>query len=309
MNHSPDSTLHLIGLTGTGKTNFLVAFDVILDNPTDENGLIHSDLADDRAYLQPLKEEWLQGKIFERTNRQAPPPPHQLLVKHPASDTRIGFNLPDLAGETFEAHFVTRSIPQDLWGRLEKATGLLLFVHCNHNADHTILEQPGFIDPTPTPKTESVLPPAEATDEWKLEDASMQVKLVDLLQFIAESGPRKTPLRIAVIISAWDMVEKAQGIGPGAAAELPKNPALFLARRWPLLNQFLESHTDFFSFRTFGVSARGGGNSKEEIERLTHLDKPSERVILVDDTHRSNDLTRPVRWLLGLLDSTPPSNV
>ena len=309
MNHTPDSTLHLVGLTGTGKTNFLVALDVILDNPADQNGLVHSDLADDRAYLQPLKEQWLRGEIFERTNRQAPPSPHQLLVRHPASGTNIGFNIPDLAGEAFEAHFVTRSIPQDFWGRLQKATGLLLFVHCDHNADHAILEQPCFIDPTPTPKTESVLPPAEATDKWKLEDASMQVKLVDLLQFIAEGGPRANPLRIAVIISAWDLVEKSQGIGPGAAADLPNNPEQFLARRWPLLNQFLQSHAETFCFRTFGVSARGGGNSKEEIQRLTNIDRPSERVILVDDTHRSSDLTRPVRWLLGLLDTTTSSNV
>ena len=309
MNTSPDSALHLVGLTGTGKTNFLVAFDVILDNPSDQNGLVHSDLADDRAYLQPLKEGWLRGEKFDRTSRQPPPPPHQLLVKHPASGNSIGFNLPDLAGETFEAHFATRSIPQDLWERLQKATGLLLFVHCDHNAEHAILEQPCFIDPTPAPKTESVLPPAEVTDVWKLEDASRQVKLVDLLQFIAEADPRENPLRIAVIVSAWDQVEKAQRIGPGAAAELPNNPELFLARRWPLLNQFLQSNADTFCFRTFGVSARGGGNSKEEIERLTKIDKPSNRVILVDDKHRSSDLTRPVRWLLGLLDPTPPSNV
>lgn len=305
--NSPAATLHLIGLTGAGKTNFLVAFDIILDHPCDDNGLVHSGLADDRAYLQPLREGWLRGEIFERTNRQVPPPPHQLLVNHPASGTNIGFNLPDLAGETIESYFVTRSIPLDLWERLQDAAGLLFFIHCDHNADHAILEAPGFIDATHSPKTESALPPAEATNDWKLEDASMQVKLVDLLQFIAESSPREKPLRIAIIVSAWDLVEKAQKIGPGAAAEHPTDPKLFLARRWPLLNQFLESNPNIFRFHTFGASARGGGNSQEEISRLTSIDKPSERVILVDGDHRSSDLTRPVRWLLGLLDPTPPN--
>jgi hypothetical protein len=309
MKTSLDCTLHLVGLTGSGKTNFLVAFDVILDDPGDEHGLVHSELAADRAYVQPLKEEWLSGKIFERTNRQAPPPPHQLLVKHPATSTSIGFNLPDLAGETFEAHFVTRSVPHVLWEKLYKATGLLLFIHCDHNADHAILEHHFFIDNATALNAEAALPPAESTDDWKLEDACMQVKLVDLLQFIAEGGPREKPLRIAIIISAWDLVEKAQSIGPATAAELPKSPELFLTRRWPLLSQFLQCHTDSFCFRTFGVSARGGGNSEEDIKRLTKIDRPSDRVVVVDGTHRSRDLTRPVRWLLGLLDSNVSSNV
>jgi hypothetical protein len=306
---APDKTLHLIGLTGTGKTNFLVAFDIILDHPCDENGLVHSGSADDRTYLAPLREAWLRGEVFERTNRQVPPPPHQLLVKHRPSGTQVGFNLPDLAGETIESFFVTRSIPQNLWERIKTADGLLLFVHCDHNADHAILEDSGFMEPDPSPQNVTELTATDAEPEWKLEDAAMQVKLVDLLQFIAESGPRGKPIRIAVIISAWDLVEKAQRIGPGAATELPKHPAKFLAHCWPLLHQFLESNEDIFCYRVFGASARGGGNTPAEIERLTSIDQPSERVILVDDDHRSTDLTRPVRWLLGLLDSPPSSNV
>ena len=94
-----------------------------------------------------LREAWLRGEVFDRTNRLVPPPPHQLSVKHHPSGTQVGFNLPDLAGETIESFFVTRSIPQNLWERIKKADGLLLFVHCDHNADHTILEHPGFIDP------------------------------------------------------------------------------------------------------------------------------------------------------------------
>ncbi len=303
MNSSPDSTLVLLGLTGTGKTNFLVALDVVLDHQNDPDGLVHSDLAADRAYLQPLKEQWLRGEVFKRTNRQQPPPPHQLLVRHPASGTSVGFYLPDLAGETFDAQFVTRCIPLDSCNRLQQAAGLLLFVHCDHNADHALLEHPSFIDVNPVPG-QPVSSKIEPTSEWRLEDASEQAKLVDLLQFIAETDPRQQPLRVAVMISAWDLVENAPQLGPRSASETPKNPELFLARRWPLLDQFLHSHTETFRFRVFGVSARGGGNTEQDIVRLTNFVHPSDRVILVDGTHRSSDLTRPVRWLLGLLEST-----
>ena len=56
-----DTTLHLIGLTETGKTNFLVALDIILDHPCDEDGLVHSGSADDRSYLAPLREPYCKS--------------------------------------------------------------------------------------------------------------------------------------------------------------------------------------------------------------------------------------------------------
>jgi hypothetical protein len=303
---NPDSTLLLVGLKSTGKTNFLVGLDVVLDSQTDPNGLTHSDLAADRAYLQPLKEQWLRGEVFIRTSRQQPPPPHQLLVRHPATGSNIGFHVPDLAGETFDAHFVTRSVPQDFCERLKRAKGLLLFVHCDHNADHALLEHPGLMDPALTP--EAPIPAPEAPSDWHPEAACLQVKLVDLLQFIAETIHPSGPMRVAVMVSAWDLVEKAHSQNRPAAREMPNNPNKFLSKRWPLLDQYLHSHAATFESHAFGVSARGGGDSPAEITRLTHFDHPAERVILVDGTHRSHDLSRPVRWLLGLADHPTPPN-
>ena len=127
------------------------------------------------------------------------------------------------------------------------------------------------------------------------------MKLVDLLQFVEEL--REEPLRIAVAISAWERVEKA------AEGLFPKEPERFLTKQWPLLAQYLESNHSAFPYRTFGVSARGGGTSAEEIEQLIKHVHPRDRVILVDGNHRSKDLTRPVRWLLGLLENPESSNV
>ena len=298
MSASPESGILLVGLTGTGKTNFLVGLDVVLDNQVDPNGLVHSDHADDRAYLEPLRGQWLRGEELEHTSRLAPPPPHQLLLRHPASGTHATFHIPDLAGEAFDSQFITRSLPHEFGLRMQRARGLILFLHCCHQADHDLLEHPQFIDPEPTPEAQSNVP--VKTDDWAIEQASKQVKLVDLLQFVAEL--RELPLRVAVAISAWDLVEKV------ATGLVPKDPSLFLTKQWPLLGQFLECNRDSFPFRSFGVSARGGGTSPEEIERLTNIVHPRDRMILVDGDQRSNDLTRPVRWLLGLLDTPDSTN-
>jgi hypothetical protein len=298
MSTPPKPGILLVGLTGTGKTNFLVGLDVVLDYQVDPNGLVHSDHADDRAYLEPLRGQWLRGEELEHTSRLAPPPPHQLLVRHPASGTHATFHIPDLAGESFDAQFITRSLPHEFGIRLQEATGIILFLHCGHQADHELLEHPLFVDPVPSSGALSIVPPKP--DDWKIEQASKQVKLVDLLQFVAEL--RELPLRVAVAVSAWDHIDNH------VAELLPKTPSVFLAKQWPLLAQFLKCNSDVFPFRTFGVSARGGGTSPEEIERLVNIIQPQDRVILVDGDHRSNDLTRPVRWLLGLLDISDSPN-
>src|SRR5690349_4877897 len=120
MSDSPDSNILMLGLSGTGKTNFLVALDVVLDDQSSADGLTHSGLAADRAYLQPLKEQWPRGEELDKTSRLQPPPPHQLLVRHQASGTTAGFHLPDLAGETFDAHFETRFFPEEFATRLQR---------------------------------------------------------------------------------------------------------------------------------------------------------------------------------------------
>ncbi len=294
MTDSP-STIFLLGLAGSGKTHFLVALDVILDNQSDSDGLVHADLAADRAYLQPLKEAWLRGEELERTSGSAPAPPHLLLVRHPATDTVAEFSIPDLAGESFGFHFESRSLPKELGDRLQQAAGLIVFVHSEQSADHEIMEHPSFID-TDDQSTAATRP--EIAD-WTIEHASRQTQLVDLLQFVAKLNPIKAPLPVAVVISAWDVVDK---VPETDRSHIPNDPSKFLVKFWPLLSQYLANNDHKYNYRVYGVSARGGGTSSAEVIRLTAISRPSDRILIVDDKNRSKDLTRPIRWILGLND-------
>ena len=93
--------------------------------------------------------------------------------------------------------------------------------------------------------------------------------------------------------SAWDK-----------AASRGFSPEEYLAKRMPLLDQFLRHglHPDWEK-RIYGVSAQGGDydddNSKlADAERLRDIDVPSERISVVYAGDKSNDLTEPLQWLL-----------
>jgi hypothetical protein len=288
------STIFLLGLTGSGKTHFLVALDVILDNQKDPNGLEHADLASDRTYLQPLKSAWFRGEELDRTSSLTPPPPHLLLVRHPPTGVTAEFSVPDLAGESFGAHFESRSLPKELGDGLQRAAGLIVFLHCNHKADHDILEHPSLVEDEPgtnnptetsgetkaveslkgdkptesSSKDQTADQPNKDVEDWTIDRAPMQTRLVDLLQFVAKLNPLKAPLPVAVVISAWDLVDN---VPVPVRPQIPNNPAKYLAKFWPFLNQYLANNESRFSYRVYGVSARGGGVSEVEINRLTAM--------------------------------------
>lgn len=299
MNMSSDSPVLLLGLQDTGKSNFILALDIVLGDLVTPDGLVHSELADDRSYVQPMREMWLNGEELHRTSGQMEPQLHQLIVSHPASGKRINFYIPDHAGESFSAAFVARSFSSSFCERIRSAGGLLVFVHANDNSDHELHEEVFLLDnPNVHAPVEKSLS-AEAL-EFDPEMAAKQIRLVDLLQFVDQVRESLPPLRVAVVVSAWDLVINAP---EGVRNELPGNPQAFVAKRWPLLFQYLQCNEGRMISRIFGVSARGGGASPEDIGKmLSHL-RPADRVVVVDGSEVSRDISLPVRWVLGLTGS------
>src|SRR5690606_8159520 len=120
---------------------------------------------------------------------------------------------------------------------------------------------------------------AEPPFEYKT--SPTQVLLVDLLQLISERA--KTPLRMGVVVSAWDRVQ-----------DIFDSPKKFLSSRYPLLDQFLETNTDSFEFCVRGLSSTGG-QLPDDAERLKKL-PVSERVSVVSEDSTTRDLTKLLEW-------------
>jgi len=280
MEVSPRRVL-VVGLPETGKSSFIHALDEVLKHPVTPHDLRSYGLAPDRSYIQSGKPKFLAGQKLDRTDRQIEDTSVELLFEHPPTGQRGRLLLPDKKGEIFRDQWVDRQWRKDYRESLEGIAGVLVFVRADEKSRNdellgTLAKEAGESNKEPRP--------------WNLKDASGQVQLVDVLQFIVERGEVPQPLRIAVLISAWDTV--------GQAGDLrPRDPTKFLDREWALLAQYLRANPHFFNEKIFGVSAYGGppGELGELFEQPPH-----ERAQLTEGTETMRDLTRPLRWLLEL---------
>jgi len=186
-----------------------------------------------------------------------------------------------LKGETFQDQWSDRKWANSFRDSLKNIGGALVFVRADVAASNQ--ELLGLM--AMSLATNANRPPFDSRK------ASQQVQLVDVLQFIATKGQISLPLKLAVLISAWDTVEKPANLQP-------KNPDLFLTREWPLLDQYLRANPESFLSKVYGVSALGG-TEEELLEGLNKV-PPQDRVKLAEGSASSRDLTRPLRWLLGL---------
>ncbi|HEY4361435.1 MAG TPA: hypothetical protein VGN17_10710 [Bryobacteraceae bacterium] len=276
-----EHNLLIVGLPEAGKTSYIHAVDELLQNPPTDGSLKSYGFADDRSYLERDKKKYRGGERLEHTERNLQGPPPELWFEHPPTGQKGRLFLPDVSGEVFQDQWTDRRWTKSFQDALAKIRGALLFIRADTPASNQ--ELLGKMAALPDDGNS----PPVAFDPKK---ASAQVQLVDVLQFIAQRGQVSRPLKLCVLISAWDTVLKPANLQP-------KTPGPFLTREWPLLDQYLRSNADCFSSRIYGVSALGG--TEDEMEALTAL-PPQDRVSIVEGDLSSKELTLPLRWLLDL---------
>jgi hypothetical protein len=120
------------------------------------------------------------------------------------------------------------------------------------------------------------------SSDWQAKTAPTQVQMVELLQFLAELSESR--LRLAVIVSAWDLVKEQI------------TPAEWVEKRMPLLWQYIAANPDSFTVSYMGVSAQGGERS--DVSLLEH-EIASQRIKIRAPGGKEHDITQPVRWLMS----------
>lgn len=279
----------LMGLPSTGKTSFLAALWYLVNQSHVSSGLALEKLDGDSKYLNQIRETWLEFKAVPRN-----PLDSETLVsmalKDRASGRAVRLTLPDLSGESFRLQWTKRQLTKGYDKCLREASGAIMFVHPNgitkpHRIDMVadLAAQLGDATAQDMPHEQEVA----VQKPWDPEHAPTQVQLVELLQFVSGREYFKPPFRLALTVSAWDVL-----------LSLKETPERWFARELPLLHQYIHCNAGTFDVSFYGVSAQGGEYANGQMSELQGR-RPAER-ILVEGSGVTNrhDLTEPLQWLM-----------
>lgn len=281
----------IMGLPNAGKTSFLAA---LWHNLNSSRGsmLTISKYCEshNHTYLSKISKNWVDGNPVSRTKREFEETELKLLLAHGNNIFEITF--PDLSGETFQNQYEKRVIENSLLDHIWSSSSVLLFI----NPDKIV--EPNLI--TTIPQHIRVKEDqSNNTENRKIKervpriDDPTQVQLVELLQFVVYIR-NNSPIKLGIIISAWDLVEENR-----KHKENP--PQVFVKTELPLLWQFITANKHLFAPKYFGVSAQGGALEDEQIRnRLLEITDPCDRIIVVDEQkERYNDITLPLYKIAG----------
>ncbi len=273
-----------MGLPATGKTTFLAALWHLVESGEIADALRLVKLEGDREYVNDLTRRWLRCDPMPRT----PAGTEQLVsmrLADQATNNETDVVFPDLSGEAFRNQWSQRTWSESYQALVDDAAGTLLVVHPERIVEpYRIDEARELIEAVGGGNEE----PADSSNSvgWSHDLSPTQVILIDLLQLIEARRTRDRPLRLAILVSAWDTVANTQ------------QPDAWLTARLPLLRQYLSCNESFWSTRLYGISAQGGDLQQNKTALLRHME-PSRRLKIVGADSAAHDLTAPIRWLLS----------
>lgn len=268
----------IVGMPNSGKSTFIAALRHQLVANEVETSLILNGLAAEEEHLNRLEQEWLNLQPVQRT-KPSTEGWVELNIKDRNSGTQSSLLIPDLRGEAFEQPACTGQCPKDLYDELTNSDGLLLFTNADKPDDCLLIDD-----------LHDLLPPGQnpiQSTPFRAEHMPEEVKVVELLQTINRSPQYSRNRKLAIIVSAWDVVShQSENVVP----------ATWFAINRPMLSQFLATNLDNWTVRVYGVSAQGG-RLPEDQDKLANI-IPSERIKVFGYGASLHDLSAPLRWLM-----------
>lgn len=279
----------MLGWPDSGKTNYLAALwdalrerkgAILAPTPPDEIRYVEDALAfQSRGEFAPRSDKNIEESRKDFTV--------QVALRASPRDTISEIVVPDITGELWKAAVETTEISEEWMQELRKASGALLFIRVRSKLNCTPLDWV---------TTERLLALAELSekDEEKAKGLPTQIILCELIRFLEHTlqpGVDGSAPRVAIVVSAWDLMD---------AASRRKGPAAFLRTEYPLLAGRIDD-IDMLDISVFGVSALGG-DFDDPIFKESYLRGETKGFVstgggatLVEKT----DVTLPIAWVIG----------
>ncbi len=289
----------VIGLPSSGKTTFLAALWHMMEADEVDCRLRVDRCVGDLTYLNSIAESW---RTFTKVPRTSQIGDQTVAIDFVDNRTNAKgrATFPDLAGETFDIQVETRRCRISFVESFHSDDGIMLFISVDSKQDGlSIVELNSMLPPgadiestseeADTQPLSQVAPlqAAEAQPlEWVPKKIPSQVRIVQLLSDILRDPFTLRQRRVAIILSAWDVVEA-----------MNLTPQQWLAANMPLVDQFLKTNSADFVAQVYGVSAQGVSlDDARAVDQVANM-IPSQRVSIINGAGRSHDITVPLMWL------------
>jgi len=269
------------GMPSSGKSTYIAALRHALVAKDVSCALELVGLSQEEAHLNRLELDWVDGKEVQRT-QSANETWVELQIRDRATQDSVVLALPDLKGESFEQPATLGLLQEELQRELNSASSAMLFTSADREDDKLLISDMADILGD-EPAGADV--PATSFDAREMPE---EVKIVELLQFANRRPLFGRRRKLALIVSAWDVVD----------AQTQGEPERWLTANRAMLDQFLRYNSHLWDLRVYGISAQGG-RLPEDRDRLMKFSKPSERIQVVGHGADRHDITAPLRWLIA----------
>jgi hypothetical protein len=267
-------TVVMLGLPQTAKSTYLGALWQLIQDDQDAS-IEELDVTGDRAYLQGLGERVSALEAVPRTDVDSSE--GLALTLRFSGNREFSLTVPDVSGEALRVLVEDRLWHPRLLNALEGAAGLMLFIH------------PARLQaPLPTTLTAEALSGIVDDDDFDTprfspRRACTAAQLIDALENVLTTMGGNV-IRVAVIVSAWDMVDGTP------------TPEEWMRHQAPALLSYLEN-AEGVEFQIFGISAQGG-RLPEDRRELLKKGSVRERAFSRDASGAEVPLSRPLEWAL-----------
>ncbi|HCI9483945.1 hypothetical protein KP007_03685 [Raoultella ornithinolytica] len=278
-----------MGLPASGKTTFLAALWHLVESNETTCRLELDAYDGDLTYLNRIAEAWRNFEPVPRTSQIGDMNVAIHLRNRETGEKGTAF-FPDLAGETFDRQVEDRIFRKDFMKGFSEDDGILFFISSDVREDFISVTELNARLPSDSEIDESLndTPAEMRITEWEPKLLPAQVKIVQLLSDIIRPPFEPRLRRIALLISAWDLVHRS-GVTPYDWLEV----------NMPLVAQFLKANKDYFEHQIYGVSAQGVNlNDDTAVDEVANL-LASRRIKIVGMESEGNDLTEPLIWLMS----------
>lgn len=280
----------LVGGPDAGKTNYLGRLWMALDAET--GAIAKNGLPPQVEYLRTIASSLHSGEFSQRT---APGvfESTSIPVKWDKGGSSGQLIVPDCAGEQWEKIHREREWDSKWEQAVASMAGCILFFRgtSTHN-----------VEPLNWSNNAEVMKLLEQTADTNAGPPKLptQVLLVDWLQCLSAAyrdiQGNEQPLRVSVVLSAWDLAPKEAR---------DADPDVYLSAHLPLLHDFLSGNPMLFRPKTFGVSITGGVLTDEDnsfMKKYLNEDPNKTGYVVLaigNKVLKSSDLTLPVAWAFG----------